>query len=184
MRYAVILLGIILVSGCARTYRSHYASPAPAPGCCDVGTLTDKDAVVETINQLFVSTDQRDWDRVVGLFAPKVLFDMTSLSGGKPVLVSPHDIVDLWDKGLKGLQAVHHQSGNFIVAVNGAEADAFCYALASHYLPTVSGRNTRTFAGSYDVHLKKQDGVWWIDRFKFNLQYIDGNKNLEKEAAE
>jgi hypothetical protein len=27
----------------------------------------------------------------------------------------------------------------------------------------------------------KKDGVWWIDRFKFNLKYLDGNPDLEKD---
>jgi len=89
--------------------------------------------------------------------------------------------VDSWDKGLKPLKAVHHQAGNYIVTVSGDQADAFCYGIASHYLPTKSGRNTRTFVGSYDFHLIKNDGVWWIDRFKFNLKYLDGNPDLEKD---
>ena len=91
------------------------------------------------------------------------------------------DLLDAWDKGLKPLKALHHQAGNYIVAVGGDQADAFCYGIASHFLPTKSGRNTRTFVGSYDFHLIKKDGVWWIDRFKFNLKYIDGNPDLEKD---
>jgi hypothetical protein len=27
----------------------------------------------------------------------------------------------------------------------------------------------------------KTDGVWWISAFKFNLKYIDGNPDLEKD---
>jgi hypothetical protein len=141
----------------------------------------DREMIIETITQLFIATDQRNWERVTALFAPKVLFDMTSLAGGTPVTLTPRQIADAWDKGLKPLKAVHHQAGNHLVSVNGGQADAFCYGIASHYLPTKSGRNVRTFVGSYDFHLVKQDGVWWIDRFRFNLQYQDGNPDLEKD---
>jgi len=65
--------------------------------------------------------------------------------------------------------------------VSGNEADAFCYAIASHYLPTKSGRNTRHLVGSYDFHLVKTDGVCGSARSKFNLKYIDGNPDLEKD---
>ena len=143
--------------------------------------LADKDMIIETINQLFIGTDQRDWSKVKNVFAPEVRFDMTSLAGGSPQVLTPRQIVDGWDKGLKPLKAIHHQTGNYIVTVAGNRADAFCYGIATHYLPTRSGRNVRTFVGSYDFHLVKNDGVWWIDGFKFNLKYIDGNKGLEKD---
>ncbi len=143
--------------------------------------LVDKDRIVETIDQLFIGTDQRDWQKVKGLFAPQVRFDMTSLAGGKPQVLTPQQIVDGWEKGLKPLKAIHHQAGNYIVTVAGDQADAFCYATATHYLPTKSGRNVRTFVGSYDFHLVRNDGVWLIDGFTYNLKYFDGNKDLEKD---
>jgi hypothetical protein len=185
MRKIVLALAsLFLLSGCAGGY-AHRATPClyepPDEGRVLYLQSVERDRIIETINQLFIATDQRDWERVTGLFAPKVLFDMTSLSGGQPTTLTPHQIVEAWDKGLKPLKAIHHQAGNYLVAINGDQADAFCYGIATHYLPTKSGRNTRTFVGSYDVHLEKKDGVWWIDRFKFNLQFIEGNKDLEKD---
>lgn len=58
--------------------------------------------------------------------------------------------------------------------------EVFCYGVAWHYLQNKTDRNTRTFVGSYDFHLVNQDGEWKIDRFKFNLKFIDGNPDLEK----
>lgn len=145
----------------------------------DMQVLVEKDKVIETINRLFIGTDDRDWQQVKECFAPQALFDMTSMTKGQPVTLTPQEIVDSWDKGLKALKAIHHQAGNFMVKIAGTEADAFCYGIASHYLPNQSGHNTRIFVGSYDFHLKKTDGHWRIDRFKFNLKYLDGNPNLE-----
>jgi hypothetical protein len=64
----------------------------------------------------------------------------------------------------------------------GNEAELFCYGIALHYLPNPTNRNTRTFVGSYDFHLLRTHGAWKIDRFKFNLKFIDGNKDLEAAA--
>jgi hypothetical protein len=171
------LLLFLVLAGCAGA--GHPAVMYEVRGQTD--PMQDKAMIVETIDQLFINTDLRDWQRVKDLFAPTVLFDMTSLAGGTPATLTPQQIATSWDKGLKPLKAVHHQAGNYVVAVNGNEADAFCYAIASHYLPTKSGRNTRTFVGSYDFHLVKTDGVWWISAFKYNLKYIDGNPDLEKD---
>jgi hypothetical protein len=142
--------------------------------------LLDRTRIVDTINRLFVSTDSRDWAAVKGCFAPRVLFDMSSLGAGEPKQVAPDEIVAGWDAGLKPLKAIHHQAGNHFVNVEGGKASAFCYGIASHYLPNKSNRNTRTFVGSYDFELLKDGDVWKISAFRFNLKYIDGNRDLER----
>jgi hypothetical protein len=47
----------------------------------------------------------------------------------------------------------------------GDEADATCYGIAIHYRPNASGRNARTFVGSYDLGLRRLKGRWRIHRF-------------------
>jgi len=141
--------------------------------------LLEKENVKEDVNRLFISTDNRDWDKVSQLFAPQVLFDMTSMAGGQPVTLTPQEIVASWDKGLKPLKAIHHQAGNYIVNVNQKEAEVFCYGIAYHYLPNKTNQNTRVFVGSYDFHLIKEGEDWKISKFKFNLKFIDGNPELE-----
>lgn len=138
--------------------------------------------VVDRINELFIATDQRAWDRVLSCFTPLVRFDMTSLSGGAPQTIAADEIVDGWKTGLAPLEQVHHQAGNHRVKINGDRADAFCYGVAWHYRKTISGRNTRTFVGSYDFHLVRDGTEWRIDAFRFNLKFIDGNLSLEAEA--
>ncbi len=140
----------------------------------------EREQVIETVNRLFIFTDNRDWPRVKELLTHRVLFDMTSLAGGQPATITSQEIVDGWDQGLKCLKAIHHQAGNFLVTVDGDGATVFCYGVAWHYLPNKTGRDIRTFVGSYDIHLVKQDNEWKIDRFKYNLKFIEGNKELEK----
>jgi SnoaL-like domain len=144
-----------------------------------IESLLKKDRIVGVINDLFMGTDDRDWAKVKRCFADKVLFDMTSMTGGAPVTMTAQQIVDAWDQGLKALKAIHHQAGNYAVKVNGHEAAAYCYGIAYHYLPNKTNQNTRVFVGSYDFHFRELDSNWRIDQFKFNLKFIDGNPNLE-----
>jgi hypothetical protein len=144
-----------------------------------VDNLVQKDEIIDVVNNLFICTDEKKWEDVKNIFADKVLFDMTSLSGGVPATLTPQQIVDGWDTGLKKLKATHHQVGNYRVGLNGREADLFCYGIAFHYLPNPTNSNVRTFVGSYDFHLIKTETGWKIDKFKFNIKYIDGNKDLE-----
>jgi 3-phenylpropionate/cinnamic acid dioxygenase small subunit len=143
--------------------------------------LSAKDKITEVINNLFIFTDNCDWENVEKCFAEKVHFDMTSMGASNAVVISPREITDLWDDGLKNLDAVHHQTGNLKIDVTGDKAVGFCYGIASHFRKTSSGNNTRTFIGSYNFHFIENNDNWKIDSFKFNLKYVDGNLNLEDD---
>lgn len=157
------------------------ATAVTASGKKDLAYFAEKEAIMNTVNDLFIGTDNRDWELVESVFADNVLFDMSSLTKDKPSRIPARAIVEAWDKGLRKLQAIHHQIGNVKITIDGNEADVFCYGIASHYLPNKSNRNTRVFVGSYDLHLIKSDNKWRIDGFKFNFKYMDGNPNLEAE---
>jgi 3-phenylpropionate/cinnamic acid dioxygenase small subunit len=144
--------------------------------------LLEKDRVQDVITRLFIATDERDWTGVLDCFTDQVLFDMQSLTGQPPATMPAREITAGWETGLKPIQAVHHQVGNFRIRVSGATAEAFCYGIASHYLRNATGNNTRTFVGTYDFSLTKQRDAWKITRFKFNLKYVEGNLNLEQFA--
>jgi hypothetical protein len=173
---AIAILLVLVISACTN-FSGNRSSESKMMSTYQ--NLLEKDKVKEVVNRLFISTDNRDWDTVSQLFASEVLFDMTSMVGGKPMRLNPQEIVASWEKGLKPLKAIHHQAGNYIVNTNQNEAEVFCYGIASHYLPNKTNQNTRIFVGGYDFHLIKNGENWQIDKFKFNLKYIDGNLKLE-----
>jgi hypothetical protein len=149
-----------------------------------IAELVEKDRVATVITQLFVSTDAKDWPKVRECFQSSVLFDMTSMAAGEPATLTPNQITDTWDAGLRPIESVHHQTGNLVVWPYGEEAKAFCYGTAWHYRRTRSGRNTRVFVGSYDFELGRgADEFWRIKLFRFNLKFIDGNRELETEPG-
>ena len=140
--------------------------------------LIEKDQIIETINNLFICTDNRDWPSVENCFADKVHFDMTSMGAENVEVLEPKQITKMWQEGLASLDAVHHQASNYKVEIKENNAITFCYGIASHFKKTDSDDNTRTFFGSYNFHLSKFNNDWKIDSFRFNLKYIDGNINL------
>jgi SnoaL-like protein len=142
--------------------------------------ISDQIRIEESINRLFVCTDSRDWSNVRKCFAPVVRIDMSSVGAGAAREMTPEQITDMWEDGLKTLEAIHHQVGNHLVSVDANRAIAFCYGTASHYLRNASGRNTRTFVGSYDFELEKIADHWAITMMRFNLKYLEGNPDLEK----
>jgi hypothetical protein len=143
-----------------------------------ISVLVERYDIINVCNTLFIKTDEGDWDEVKNCFAEKVLFDFTSMEGGEPSLMTPDEITEKWNEGLKDLEGIHHQVSNILLEIGNMEADFFCYGIAIHYLPNKSKNNTRTFIGSYDIHLTKTYKGWKIDRFKFNLKFSDGNLEL------
>jgi hypothetical protein len=148
----------------------------------DAAQIAEREEVSDLVTRLFVSGDERRWKDVASCFSGKVLLDMSSSGGGKPSRTSPKRIAEIWESGVRGLAASHHQLGNTLVDIDGDEAAAFCYATATHYFPNPSGQNVHTFVGTYDFHLSRNAGKWLIDAWRFNLKFEDGNLLLSEIA--
>ena len=137
-----------------------------------------KDVVVN----LFVATDERDWDPVLESFSPKVILDYSSMTGNPATKLNPEAIVTAWKGILPGFESTHHQIGNILEHIDGDKATIFCYGIATHYLTDASG-NIWTVVGSYDFEVdKNSDGNWKISKMKFNFKYQDGNMSLPEKA--
>ncbi len=142
--------------------------------------LVQREKIKTTVIRLFNGTDEKDWDTVKSCFGPEVHFDVTSMAGGYPTKMNPEQIAGAWEDGLKDIEQVHHQAGNFDISIDEHEAHVFCYAIAYHYKKLPSGHNSRKFVGSYNFGLSLVDKDHWvIDAFKYNLKFIDGNIDLD-----
>ena len=146
--------------------------------------IMNNQQITETVNKLFISVDNRDWENVKLIFSDKVLLDYTSMTGGEPATLSSNQIIDSWKGILPGFDKTHHQLGNYIIETESGLSKVFCYGTATHYLANESQKNIWTVVGSYDLELKNIDSAWRITKMKFNLKYIDGNNDLPKMAQD
>lgn len=133
------------------------------------------------VTELFVATDNRNWEKVVRIFAPKVILDYSSMNGNPPSELTPNQIIEAWKGILPGFESTHHQLGNFITEINGNKASLFCYGTATHYLTDEKG-NLWTVVGSYNFDLEKMNNQWRVTSMKFNFKYQDGNTSLPEKA--
>ena len=143
--------------------------------------FTEREQIVETVNKLFVYTDNQEWRKLQDeVFTSEIELDMISMGAERKERVSSREICYRWEKAFEELDAVHHQAGNYIVEINGDEAKVMAYSIATHYKESASKKEkTREYVGSYDLHLTKAYGDWRIDKFKYNLKYSQGNLTLE-----
>jgi hypothetical protein len=143
--------------------------------------FTLREQIVETVNKLFVYTDNQEWTKLQEqVFTDRVELDMVSMGAKKPELVSSREICYRWEKAFKELDAVHHQAGNYIVETDGSQSVVLAHAIAIHYRAAATKKEqTREYVGSYELHLLNLPHGWRIDKFKFKLKYSKGNLSLE-----
>ncbi len=138
----------------------------------------------EVVTNLFITTDQKNWEEVEKNFSTTVLLDYSSMTNSAPTTLTPNQVIDAWKGILPGFEATHHQLGNFVSRIEGNKAVVFCYGTASHFLSNKKG-NVWTVIGSYDFELvKNAEGAWKITTMKFNFKYQDGNTELAAQAIE
>ena len=136
----------------------------------------------ESVVQLFVATDQQDWNTVATIFSKEVLLDYSSMNGQPAATLSPEQITTAWKGILAGFEHTHHQLGNIISKTNGNTASVFCYGTATHYLPDEAG-NLWTVVGSYDFDLwQNAVGKWEVKSMIFHFKYQDGNAGVAQKA--
>ncbi|MEL6557343.1 MAG: nuclear transport factor 2 family protein [Bacteroidota bacterium] len=136
----------------------------------------------DAVNQLFVSSDQRDWNMVEQIFDDNVLLDYSSMSGNPAASLTPEAITTAWKGVLPGFEYTHHQIGNMLTTIDDNTAKVFCYGTATHYLTDEEG-NVWTVVGSYDFDLRLDaKDNWRVTSMKFNFKYQDGNTSLPEKA--
>ncbi len=168
-RLIPIIALVVSLAACNTTGPQNTSSPFSA-----------REQIVEVVNKLFVYTDQQDWESLKNeVFTNEVLFDMVSVGAKTVETKTSEEITQMWDAGFDGLDAVHHQAGNYIVDIEGDNADVKAYAIASHYKKAATEGNIREFIGSYDIGLIRDSQGWRINEFKYNLKYLDGNLELK-----
>lgn len=142
--------------------------------------IADKIELTELANKLYMYCDAKQWEKMLAeVFTPLVWFDSSSVGAGEPRSMEAKEVCQMWEAGLGGLDAIHHQAGHYLITVQENKADIFGYGIASHYKKTATKGNTRTFVGSYDLKAERSAKGWRLSQFKFNLKYMEGNISLE-----
>ncbi len=142
--------------------------------------FTPREELVEIVNKLFVYTDEQQWDKLqTEVFTDKVALDMSSLNGPNETF-SSDEICEMWAEGFKGIDAVNHLGGNYLVQFDSdVSASVFAYSTATHFKQNATKGQTREFVGTYDLKLQKEEKGWRIHSFTYRLKYLSGNAALE-----
>lgn len=144
----------------------------------------EKKFIVESVTDLFIQVDERNWDALRELFDDNVKLDYTSMGAAEVVELSPEEIAEMWKSQLTLFDHTHHEITNFKTELADGIANLYCYGTAWHHLENDIAENYWTVVGTYNFKLLKFGACWKITEMKFNYKFDIGNKNLVNIARE
>ena len=149
-------------------------SPTPAPAATAQAQTPDAAAVATVIQSVATLADRRDFDALAPLYAEEVRLDYTSLSGGRPEVVSGTELMNRWAATLPGFDRTLHAISDTKVTIDGDQARATAHVVADHWL----GAAHWQVRGDYAYELARQDRDWRIVAHRFTVTGENGSRDI------
>lgn len=145
-----------------------------------MNSQNDEQKISALVHKLFDYIDDRNFDKLkVEVFAERVLFDVTSAGGYCQDLTS-EQVCDIFSMYMSNVDGNNRTLGEFLMKINGNEAEVFTTATITHFKKDTKNGNTREFQGDYQLGFIKSDTEpWRINSFIYVLHHKDGNITLE-----
>ncbi len=145
--------------------------------------LLERMEIINTVNQVGMTADLRDWKACRNCFTDQVDVDYTSLIGGQPAMVSADDLIESWSQQLSGLKTTQHMITNHAVTLNGDTATCISQFQAQHLLPNDTGGPLWTLGGIYHHELMHTNNGWKVCKMKMTATWAEGNQQIMTLAA-
>jgi len=130
-------------------------------------------AIIQIVNQMAFSADNRDWTTCRQCFANNVMVDYTSMAGGDPATIPADALIESWEGLLPGFDATQHLLGSHIVSMNEQGATCLAHFQATHIIDS----ETWTLGGKYTFELEQQNGNWVITAITMTALWSVGDQS-------
>jgi hypothetical protein len=141
-----------------------------------INLMTDSATIINTINQIAIMSDLRNWEACRAAFSDRVETDYTSLTGGQPSTVNAEDLVNSWKTFFdQTFKATQHLIGSHAVTV--MENTAICLSnFQAHHIYLDSAKETWTLGGFYEHGLTRTTSGWQVNRMKMSWNWEEGTR--------
>lgn len=146
---------------------------------------SDEAAVRLLADELFITTDLKDWKAARTLFADgPIEVDMSSLAGGGPVQLTADQLIDGFRAGLHPGKLSHHLAANYRVLVDGDRAELLAHGYAWNRVPALPpGSDLWETWGNYRLTFRRAAGKWGLDGFRYYSKLTRGNDAVRTHAG-
>jgi hypothetical protein len=137
----------------------------------------DESEIRRLTDELFITTDLKDWPAARALFADgPIEVDMSSLAGGGPVQITADQLIAWFQAGLHAGKVSHHLATNYRISLNGDRAEVWAHGYAWNRVPALpAGTDLWETWGNYRLSLRRVAGAWRLDGFRYYSKLTRGN---------
>lgn len=136
-------------------------------------------------DELFITTDLKDWSAARALFVDgDIEVDMSSLVGGTPVRITADQLFDGFKVGLHPGKVSHHLATNYRVQVEGNRAELWAHGYAWNRVPALpAGTDLWETWGNYRLTFRREADGWRIEGFRYFSKLTRGNDAVRTHTA-
>jgi hypothetical protein len=134
-------------------------------------------AIRQLVDELFITTDLKDWTALRALFGDgPVEVDMSSLVGGGPVRITADQLIDGFRAGLHPGKVSHHLATNYRIEVDQDRAEVWAHGYAWNRVAALpAGSDLWETWGNYRLTCRRVEGVWRLEGFRYYSKLTRGN---------
>ena len=145
----------------------------------------DEAEIRRVADELFITTDQKDWAAARAVFADgPIEVDMSSLAGGGPVEITADQLIGGFRSGLHAGKASHHLVANYRVAVEGDRAELWAHGYAWNRVDAFGpGNDLWETWGNYRLGFRRVEERWVVTAFRYYSKLTRGNDAVRTHIA-
>ena len=140
--------------------------------------LSDRQDIMDVQHRYARGIDGRDWALYRSVFASRILVDLTSWYGGKPLDLLADEWVERVAARQTGFDSTQHQMSNHLISLVGDVAECTTYIVARHHLAVEGNDRVQKIGGYYRNALHKQGGAWVIVQLSLHVLWTEGDRAL------
>jgi hypothetical protein len=140
-------------------------------------TAADEAELRRLADELFITTDLKDWGTARALFVDgPIEVDMSSLAGGGPVQLTADELIAGFRAGLHPGKVSHHLAANYRITVQAGRAEIWAHGYSWNRVPALPpGTDSWETWGNYRLTCRRVGGQWRLDGFRYYSKLTRGN---------
>lgn len=144
----------------------------------------DEAEIRRVADELFITTDLKDWSAARALFADGPIdVDMSSLVGGGQVQLTADQLIAGFTAGLHSGKLSHHLTSNYRIQVDGNRAQLWAHGYAWNRVPALpAGTDLWETWGNYRLSYRRVAGQWRLDGFHYYSKLTRGNEAVRTHS--
>ena len=132
----------------------------------------------ETVDQLGLHTDAKEWLELEDVLAETVELDYRSLFGGNVETLPRGEVIARWKCSLSPIRTQHIITNMHITIKPDNTAECTANLLATHVRSTSGEDSMWTIGGRYDFNLAQENGRWRIYVIRLTAIWTTGDSSI------